>query len=74
MHYPARTISYRSPQELCSSSGKKLDMGIRRGAGVEIRSRLTEEISNYERIALHLLVHCDIQKAEVNTQAMNGNA
>jgi len=37
-------------------------MGIRRGAEVEMRSRLTEEISNYERMTLHLLVPCDIQK------------
>lgn len=73
MHYPARTISYRRPQELCSSSSKKLDMGIRRGAGVEMRSRLTEEISNYERMTLHLLVHCDIQKAVVNKQTRNEN-
>jgi hypothetical protein len=49
-------------------------MGIRGGAGVEMRWRLTEEISNYERMTLHLLVHCDIQKAEVNTQKRSENA
>jgi hypothetical protein len=37
MHYLARTISYYSPQEVCSSSSKKLDMGISGGAGVEMR-------------------------------------
>lgn len=73
MHYPARTISYYGPQEVCSSSSKKLDMGISGGAEVEMRWRLTEEISNYERMTLHLLVRCDIQKAEVNTQKRSEN-
>ena len=48
-------------------------MGIRRGAGVEMRWRLTDGISNYERMTLHLLDRCDIQKTEVNTQNRNEN-